>query len=159
MSCSYPSAIAHLRVVLAFWRILFLMEESPWAKLPFFCYFAAPESDQGAQMFFTAQVAVCIVLLGYFWQLQAYLHRRNRRTWEFLTAQLHRYPGNSRSPWIRLQCARVTMEMADYAERNGDRDSAMPDRTQLISLRRNAMEMRFASLRALLGIALPQPAN
>ena len=51
------------------------------------------------------------------------------------------------------------MEMADYAERNGDSDSAMPDPTQLISLRRNAMELRVASLRALLGIALPEPAN
>lgn len=51
------------------------------------------------------------------------------------------------------------MEMADYAERNGDSDSAMTDRMQLISLRRNAMEMRVASLRALLGIALPEPAN
>ena len=114
---------------------------------------------KGPQMFFTAQVAVCIVLLGYLWQRQAYLHRRNRQTWEFLTAQLQRHPSESDSPWARLQSARVAMEIADYAERNGDSDSAMPDRTQLISLRRNAMELRVASLRALLGIALPESAN
>jgi hypothetical protein len=110
-------------------------------------------------MFFTAEVAVCIVLLVYFWQRQAYLHRRNRQTWEFLTAELQDHPAESRSPWIRLQSARVAMEMADYAERNGDPHSAIPDRTQLISLRRNAMEMRVASLKAMLGFALPEPAN
>jgi len=104
-------------------------------------------------MFFTTQVAVCMVLMGYFWQRQAYLHRRNRRTWESLTAQSQRYPGNSGSPWVRLQSARVAMEMADYAERNGDSDSEIPGRTQLADIRRNAMEMRMASFKAMLGRA------
>ena len=108
---------------------------------------------------FTAQVAVCIALLGYFWQRQAYLLRRNRQTWESLTIQLQRYPVESTNPWTRLQSARVAMEMADYAERNGDPDSAMPDRTQLATLRRDAMELRIASLKAVLGFAQLQPAN
>jgi hypothetical protein len=110
-------------------------------------------------MLFTVQIAVCIVLLGYFWQRQTYLHRRNRQTQESLTAQMQRYSVASKNPWIRLQSARVTMEMADYAERHGDSDSAMLDRTQLISLRRNAMEMRVASWKAMLGFAQPEPAN
>jgi hypothetical protein len=110
-------------------------------------------------MLFAVQIAICIALLGYFWQRQAYLRRRNRQTWESLTAQLQRYPAESKNPWIRLQSARLAMEMADYAERNGDSDSAMLDRTQLISLRRNAMETRVASLMAVLGFAQPEPAN
>jgi hypothetical protein len=45
------------------------------------------------------------------------------------------------------------MEMADYAERNGDSDSEIPGRTQLADIRRNAMEMRMASFKAMLGRA------
>jgi hypothetical protein len=104
-------------------------------------------------MLFTAQIAVYITLLGYFWQRQTYLRKRNRLTWESLTAQLQRYPAESTNPWTRLQSARVAMEMADYAERNGDFDSAIFDRTQLNFLRRNAMEMRVASFKAMLGLA------
>jgi hypothetical protein len=101
-------------------------------------------------MFFTTQVAVCVVLMGYLWQRQAYLHRRNRQTWEFLTAELQQYPADARNPWTRLQSARVAMEMADYAERNGDPDSLT---SGLADLRRDAMESRVASFKAMLGSA------
>jgi hypothetical protein len=110
-------------------------------------------------MLFIAQLAVCIALLGYFGQRQAYLRRRNRQTWGSLTAQLQRYSAESKNPWTRLQNARVVMEMADYAERNGDSNLEIIAPMQLAALRRSAIEMRLASLKALLGFVQPQPAN
>jgi hypothetical protein len=110
-------------------------------------------------MLFGLQAALIVAMLGYFLQRKIYLRRRNRQSWVALTAQYQRYPGDSANPRIRFQHARVSMEMADYAERNGDLDAAMPDRKQLASLRRNAMEQRIASLRSILGIATPETAN
>lgn len=110
-------------------------------------------------MFLILQIALLTAMLAYLGQRQAYLRRRNRQTWNSLWAQAQRFPSDSANPWTRLRSARVAMEMADYAERNSGSNSQALERKELESLRRDAMAMRLASLRAIVGFATPEAAK
>ena len=103
-------------------------------------------------MLFTLQLALLVAMIGYLWQRLVYLRRRNRHSWDALLLQMQLYPRDSANPWTRMQYARVSMEMADYAERHDRTGAGLIDPILLASMRREAMEIRLASLRAMIGI-------
>jgi hypothetical protein len=93
-------------------------------------------------------------MLIYLWQCKASLQRRNRQSWQSLTAQLEQWPPDLSTPWIRFQRARVLLEIADYAELNGSQSSGYFDLANIESIRKNAAEDRISALAAMLKSAL-----
>jgi hypothetical protein len=133
------------------------------------------------EMAVLVQVAVCGALLAYLWQCRAYMHRRNRATWESLVSQLHFFSATDdhlpstkaealleaaaengqtscdpRSLWMHFNHARVVLETADFAERNGVPGLNFIDPALLASVRRDAMQIRISALAGLAKCALPK---
>ena len=127
------------------------------------------------------QVVVCGALLAYLVQCRAYMHRRNRATWESLAGQLHSFSAaggpipstsaealleaaeesrqTSHDPhnlWMLFNRARVMLEMADFAERNDAPGPNLIDPILLASVRRDAMQIRISALAGLAKWTLPK---
>ena len=127
------------------------------------------------------QVVVCGALLAYLLHCRAYMHRRNRATWESLADQLHSFSAagdpipstsaeallesaeesrqtsrDSRSLWMLFNRARVVLEMADFAERNSTPGPDFIDPVLLARVRRNAMQIRISALAGLARCTLPK---
>jgi len=85
------------------------------------------------------QLLALVVISAYLLCRCAYYHRRNTQDWASIQAKLR--PGTGR--WASFHNARILMEMADFAERNG---SGLPDADMLISLRKDAMQIRLSAL-------------
>lgn len=122
-----------------------------------------------------ASVAVAAICLYGF---RAGLRRRNAQSWDSLVAKLqlngstHRLGDRSvwngdmnvtpaetwqlirgaQGLWTMFENASVMLEMANYAARNGDR----VDRELLVTLRRDAMQIRISVLSALAKYAFSQ---
>jgi hypothetical protein len=116
-------------------------------------------------MAFSIQIAVLIAILGYLVQCCAYMHRRSLQDWEHLHGDfaaepmsnaLNRPAQNFPDAWMRFRSARVALEMTDYAERNCSSGSISIERVQLASLRRDAMQVRIASLVDMAKCVLPR---
>jgi hypothetical protein len=104
-------------------------------------------------MLWYAQIAALVVITAYLCQRQIYLSRRNQHTSASLIANMRRSPVDAESLWSRLQDARMVMEMVDFAESHGD--STKFDPTQLIALRRDAMEYRLELVAEMARRAMP----
>jgi hypothetical protein len=105
-------------------------------------------------LFSSFQAAVVLALTGYLLWICQYMHWRNQRGWDELTAQIR--PVEEAGPvkglnglWAWFQNARVLMEMVDFAERNGPLVLAPADSRSIHELRRNAMQTRLDAVRSL----------
>jgi hypothetical protein len=101
-------------------------------------------------------LTMAAVYLGYCATEQ---HRRNHQSWESLVGRLHQawFAGGScsvaiaagrRELWAAYCDAGVIMEMADFAERNGDAVESSFDASFLNTLRADAIQVRIAVLKA-----------
>jgi hypothetical protein len=105
-------------------------------------------------LFSSFQAAIVVVLTGYLLWVCQYMHWRNQQGWDALATQA-RPVDEAESPkglnGLRLmfQNARVLMEMADFAERNGVLVLVPADLQSIQELRRNAMQARLDVLRSL----------
>jgi hypothetical protein len=121
------------------------------------------------------QVLLMSVLSAYCFERCIYLRRRNLQSWESIVGQIRFESGDpgstdlscwteflvlTRSQISELPCtsrglrrvfrkARVALEMADYAERNGRLGESPVAPVLLASLRRDAMQIRISALLAL----------
>jgi len=134
---------------------------------------------------FLQSAAVC-ALVPYLAQRWAYMRRRNRQSWESLISRLRsdsaafdisdpaswleglardtdwalRRNHDARSIWALFSKARVLMEIADCAERNGAVGTAPTRRMDpiiLASLRSDAMQIRVSAVIAIAWAALHKP--
>jgi hypothetical protein len=127
------------------------------------------------------QVVVLGAVLAYLWQCRAYMRRRNSHKWEHLAGRfgsdsgtsdldaqslwanlmatemdrLRKGPRDCRASWTHFRNARIVLEMADYAERNSTPESPLVNPMLLVSLRREAMNIRIHTLVGLAKCALP----
>jgi hypothetical protein len=118
------------------------------------------------------QVVVLSAVLAYLWQCRVYMRRRNSSEWgqiagrigsdsstsslddwslwaKLMAAEMDRLRGDPRdlrASWTHFRNARIVLEMADYAERNSTSESPFVNPMLLISLRREAMNIRVYSL-------------
>jgi hypothetical protein len=103
------------------------------------------------------QAVIFAVLTGYLLWTCRYMHWRNQQGWDELTAQIlpvdkvdEAEPAKGLAGLrITFQNARVLMEMADFAERNGPLALAPADLQPIHELRRNAMQTRLDAVRSL----------
>jgi len=105
-------------------------------------------------LFSSFQAAIVISLTGYLLWICRYMHWRNQQGWTELTAQLRPVdeagpPKGLKGLRVMFQNARVLMEMADFAERNGALVLVPVDLQSIQELRRNAMQTRLDAVRSL----------
>jgi hypothetical protein len=105
-------------------------------------------------MFFVLQIGVTFAMLAYLWQCQANLRQRNRKSWQSLLTELEQCPIEIVTPRARLQRTRIILEIANYAELHGGEVSGHPDRADIATIRRGAMEDRISALIEILRSAL-----
>jgi len=128
------------------------------------------------------QVAPLCVITAYFVQCRGYMHRRSIQSWEslvgqirsgselgdlsnpslsqddfvLLTDRLRKGPREWRDLWSLFKTARLTLEIADFVERNVSPSPADIDPFFLKSLREDAMQVRVSALFTIASIALPR---
>jgi hypothetical protein len=131
------------------------------------------------------QVVVLSAVLANLWQCRVYMHRRNSSEWGQIAGligsvsnmsslddwslwanlmaaemdRLRRDPRDLRASWTHFRNARIVLEMADYAERNSTPESPLVNPMLLVSLRRDAMNIRIYTLIAFAKCAWPKPTS
>jgi hypothetical protein len=101
-------------------------------------------------LFSSFQAAIVLALTGYLLWVCQYMHWRNQLGWDELTSQIRPADEAGQAKGLDglrvwFQNARVLMEMADFAERNG----ALVLAPSIQELRRNAMQSRLDAVRSL----------
>lgn len=125
------------------------------------------------------QLAMVCAMLAYLWRCCASMHQRNLMSWAHLPAlqavragsavegfpeidflatgisQIHQNAGNLRALWGLFDKARIVLEMADCADLHPAAAEPLIDRTMLVALRKDAMQIRLSALIAMTRCALP----